>query len=132
KPRGGKELSTDEEAVKRLKTFIVACGVRKQWVREFKNMPTAKQQIAHLRSILNDLGMNSRPSMEQARAIKIRRELAQEIEDVTEFDAAVNAPRRSRAAAPRHSLAEPDGAADAKSEDEESPPEPRRAKTAVV
>ncbi|KAG8719882.1 hypothetical protein FRC08_001806 [Ceratobasidium sp. 394] len=89
-------------------------------------MPTANQQIAHLRSILTDLGMNSRPSMEQARAIKIRRELAQEIEDVKEFDAAVNAPRRSRAAAPRHSLAEHDGAADAKSEGEGSSPEPRR------
>lgn len=45
-----------------------------------------------------------------------------------EFDAAVNAPRRGRAAAPRHSLAEPGGAADAKSEDEdeEEDPAPRR------
>jgi hypothetical protein len=40
-------------------------------------------------------------------------------EDVKEFDAAVNAPKRGRAAAPRHSLAEPGGAADAKSEEEE-------------
>lgn len=42
-------------------------------------MPTASQQINHLRHILTGLGMNSRPSLEQARAIKVRRELAQEI-----------------------------------------------------
>jgi hypothetical protein len=40
-------------------------------------------------------------------------------EDVKEYDAAVNGPKRGRAAAPRHSLAEPGGAADAKSDEEE-------------
>ncbi|CCO28430.1 hypothetical protein BN14_02425 [Rhizoctonia solani AG-1 IB] len=115
----GKELSQDDEAIKRLKSFIVACGVRKVWSKEFKDKPNPSQQIAHLKNILTDLGMGSRPSMEQARAIKIRRELAQELEDVKEFDAVVNAPRKGRAAAPRHSLAEPGGAADAKSEEEE-------------
>jgi hypothetical protein len=42
-------------------------------------MPNPSQQIAHLRKILTDLGMGSRPSLEQARAIKVRRELAQEL-----------------------------------------------------
>jgi hypothetical protein len=49
------------------------------WGKEFKDMDTANQQIAHLRRILTDLGMSSRPSLEQARAIKVRRELAQEM-----------------------------------------------------
>ncbi|KAB5594952.1 hypothetical protein CTheo_1585 [Ceratobasidium theobromae] len=125
-PTSKQPKNKDEEAVKRLKSFVVACGVRKIWSKEFKDLPTPSQQIAHLRNMLTELGMGSRPSLEQARAIKVRRELAQELEDVKEFDAAVNAPRKSRAAAPRHSLAE-SGAANVQSDEGEQPSaSPRR------
>lgn len=58
---------------------MVACGVRKIWSRELKDMDTPSKQISHIRSILADLGMKGRFSMEQAKAIKAKRELAQEM-----------------------------------------------------
>lgn len=52
--------------------------MRKQWARELDGL-NAKAQIAHIRKILNDLGMVGRMSMEQAREIRAQRELAQEL-----------------------------------------------------
>ncbi|OBZ73696.1 hypothetical protein A0H81_06256 [Grifola frondosa] len=40
-----KELSKDEETLKRLKSLVVACGVRKVWAKEFKNLETPSEQI---------------------------------------------------------------------------------------
>jgi hypothetical protein len=56
----------------------VACGVRKQWTRELNGLSTSAQ-IAHIRKTLNDLGMVGRMSLEQAREIRAKRELAQEL-----------------------------------------------------
>ena len=56
----------------------MACGVRKQWTRELNGLSTSAQ-IAHIRKILNDLGMEGRMSLEQARDIRAQRELAQEL-----------------------------------------------------
>ena len=58
---------------------MVACGVRKVWARELKDMDTPSKQISHIRGILADLGMKGRFSMEQAKAIRAKRELAQEM-----------------------------------------------------
>ncbi|KAI0281149.1 hypothetical protein BGY98DRAFT_1095093 [Russula aff. rugulosa BPL654] len=81
-------LSKDEETIKRLKSLVVACGVRKQWARELDGLnPNA--QIAQIRKILNDLGMVGRLSMEQAREIRAQRELAQELDDVQKFERAI-------------------------------------------
>ncbi|EJD48061.1 hypothetical protein AURDEDRAFT_136462 [Auricularia subglabra TFB-10046 SS5] len=80
------ELDKNEEEIKRLKSFVVACGVRKQWAREFKGMDKPSQQIAHLRKMLADLGMTGRLSLEKAKGIRAQRELQQEIQDVVEFD----------------------------------------------
>lgn len=52
--------------------------MRKQWTRELDGLNTGAQ-IAHIRKILNDLGMVGRLSMEQAREIRAQRELAQEL-----------------------------------------------------
>ncbi|KAI0287352.1 hypothetical protein BC826DRAFT_55583 [Russula brevipes] len=71
-------LSRDEETIKRLKSLVVACGVRKQWARELDGLNTSAQ-ITHIRKILSDLGMVGRLSMEQARDIRAQRELAQEL-----------------------------------------------------
>lgn len=61
------------------KSLIVACGVRKVWSKELKDMEKPSAQISHLRKLLSDLGMKGRFSMEQAKAIKERRELAKEL-----------------------------------------------------
>jgi len=81
-------LSKDEETIKRLKSLVVACGMRKQWTRELDGL-NVNAQIAHIRKILSDLGMVGRPSMEQAREIRAQRELAQELDDVQQFERAI-------------------------------------------
>jgi len=81
-------LSKDEETIKRMKTLVVACGVRKQWTRELDGL-NANAQIAQIRKILSDLGMVGRLSMEQAREIRAQRELAQELDDVQNFERAI-------------------------------------------
>ncbi|KAI0664497.1 hypothetical protein C8Q70DRAFT_948539 [Cubamyces menziesii] len=80
-----KELSKDEETIKRLKSLVVACGVRKVWSKEFKGLDEPSDQIRRLRQILTNLGMSGRMSMEQAKAIKAKREFEKELEDVQEF-----------------------------------------------
>ena len=52
--------------------------MRKVWSKEFKDLDSS-QQIKRLREILADLGMTGRLSLEQAKAIKEKRELAQEL-----------------------------------------------------
>jgi len=62
-----------------IQSLVVACGVRKVWAKELKDCETTSQQISHLRRMLMELGMKSRFSMEQAKAIRKERELAKEI-----------------------------------------------------
>jgi hypothetical protein len=59
--------------------LVFACGVRKVWARELKDLDTPSRQISHIRGVLSELGMKGRFSMEQAKAIKAKRELAQEM-----------------------------------------------------
>jgi hypothetical protein len=55
-------------------------------VKEFKGMEDRpSQQIKRLREILTELGMSGRMSLEQAKSIRAKRELAQELEDVASF-----------------------------------------------
>ncbi|KAF9511251.1 hypothetical protein BS47DRAFT_1395255 [Hydnum rufescens UP504] len=91
-------LTKNEEIIKKYKALVVACGVRKQWSKEFAGLDTEMQQISHLRCILSDLGMSGRMSMEQAKAIRQKRELKAEIEDVVRFERAkgVGGSRASR------------------------------------
>ncbi|PAV20071.1 hypothetical protein PNOK_0500500 [Pyrrhoderma noxium] len=79
------ELSPQEEQIKKLKSLVVACGVRKVWSKELKGCDTPSSQIAHLRKLLADLGMTGRYSLSQAEAIRAKRELAKEMEEVKEF-----------------------------------------------
>jgi len=113
-------LSKDEETIKRLKSLVVACGMRKVWSKVFQGLDSSQQQIKKLKEILSDLGMTGRMSLEQAKAIKEKRELAQELADVTEFAATMEA--RGGSSAESKSV-EPDMAAikekDGPSEDEE-------------
>ncbi|KAF5351374.1 hypothetical protein D9758_008031 [Tetrapyrgos nigripes] len=80
KPSNKKELSKDEETIKRLKGFINACGVRKPWSKLFDGIEDQpSKQIKMLRKILEDLGIEGRPSMEKAKAIKAKKELENEL-----------------------------------------------------
>ena len=53
--------------------------MRKVWAKEFKNIDSKSEQIRHLKRMLSDLGMSGRMSMEQAKAIKEKREFEQEL-----------------------------------------------------
>ncbi|KZS94335.1 hypothetical protein SISNIDRAFT_38041 [Sistotremastrum niveocremeum HHB9708] len=92
KPKGAKSakskepLDKDEEQLKKLKSFVLACGVRKVWAKEFKDIRSTRQQIAHVKRILADLGMNGRLSLNQAKQIKEQRELMKDLEAVQEYD----------------------------------------------
>lgn len=57
----------------------MACGVRRVWAKEFKDLERHSDQIKRLKQILADLGMTGRMSLEQAKAIREKRELAQEL-----------------------------------------------------
>jgi len=89
KKKTAEPLSNDEETIKRLKSLVVACGVRKVWSKVFEGMDKPSQQIKKLKEMLSDLGMKGRHSMEQAKAIREKRELAQELEDVQMFEKSV-------------------------------------------
>ena len=81
-----KELSADEEEIKRLQGWLVKCGLRKMWHRELANCSTDKAKIKHLKGMLEDAGMTGRYSNEKAQKIKDQRELAAELEAVKEYD----------------------------------------------
>jgi len=83
-----KDLSPDEEEIKRLQSWLVKCGIRKLWHRELADdkFPTSKSKIAHLKSMLTDAGMTGRFSAEKAKSIKEARELEAELEAAREFE----------------------------------------------
>ncbi|WPH04006.1 Hypothetical protein R9X50_00689000 [Acrodontium crateriforme] len=81
-----KEVSPDEEEIKRLQSHLLKCGIRKLWHRELAHCSSDKDKIRHLRKMLEDAGMTGRFSAEKARAIKEARELAAEIESAKEFE----------------------------------------------
>ncbi|KAJ7134502.1 hypothetical protein C8R44DRAFT_427027 [Mycena epipterygia] len=112
------ELSKDEETIKRLKSLVLACGVRRIWAKVFKDVDSPSQQIRMLKQILSDLGMSGRMSLEQAKAIKEKRELAQELEDVQAFAASAT---RSKAVKPSE-----EGEEDEDESEEEELPQKRK------
>ncbi|KAK9480041.1 hypothetical protein V1514DRAFT_326263 [Lipomyces japonicus] len=78
KTSGQPGKSTDDE-ITRLKSWIVKCGVRKQWSRELEPFKTAKEQVGHLKKVLSQLGMTPRYSLEKAKQIREQREFRQEV-----------------------------------------------------
>ncbi|KAI6790884.1 hypothetical protein KC332_g17193 [Hortaea werneckii] len=84
--KGGKDLTADEEEIKRLQGQLLKCGIRKVWGKELKRFDTDKAKIKHLKSMLEDVGMTGRFSAEKAKQIKEQRELAAELESAKEFN----------------------------------------------
>ncbi|KAM6497312.1 hypothetical protein JOM56_007785 [Amanita muscaria] len=121
KKKSTEPVNKDEETIKRLKSLVTACGVRKVWSRIFEGMDKPSQKIRKLKEILSDLGMKSRLSMEQAKAIRAKRELAQELEDVQTFERSV-----ARKGENKRSTTKDDSEDEDEDEDEE--PKPKRRK----
>ena len=82
--RSSPGLPPEDAEIKRLQGYLVQCGIRKLWGKELKPYESPKAKIKHLRQMLEDAGMKGRFSMEKAREIKERRELAADIEAVQE------------------------------------------------
>ncbi|KAK9448599.1 transcriptional regulator [Limtongia smithiae] len=72
----------NEQKIATLQSWIVKCGVRKQWKRELAPFNTPKEKIAHLQQMLADLGMTPRYSLEKAKRIRMEREFADEVADL--------------------------------------------------
>ncbi|KAG6878779.1 hypothetical protein C0993_008078 [Termitomyces sp. T159_Od127] len=122
------EISDKHNAtIKKLKSLVHACGVRKPWVKVFKDIPKPTQQIKKLREILTELGMTGRMSMEQAKRIRAEREIAQELADVKSFEQSMLKSSRGRVteAVLRPSLKHAD-LEDEDSEEEDGPKHRRR------
>ncbi|KAK9248465.1 hypothetical protein V1506DRAFT_529022 [Lipomyces tetrasporus] len=68
-----------EQKIATLKSWVVKCGVRKQWTRELAPFNTKQDKIAHLQRILQGLGMAPRYSLEKAKKIRERREMEAEV-----------------------------------------------------
>lgn len=78
------EADPNAEEIKKLQGWLVKCGIRKVWGKELKPYETQKAKIAHLKSMLAEVGMTGRFSNEKAAQIKEARELAADIEAVQE------------------------------------------------
>ncbi|KXJ90122.1 hypothetical protein Micbo1qcDRAFT_196312 [Microdochium bolleyi] len=106
-----KQLSADEEEIKKLQGQLVKCGIRKIWGIELKQYgDDGKAKIRHLRRMLTDAGMTGRFSEARAKEIKEQRELMADLEAVNDMNAlwgsAGAGGRASRSRAPKKSLKE--------------------------
>lgn len=84
KAKQEKEVDPQDAEIKRLQGWLVKCGIRKVWGKELKPYTTPRDKINHLKAMLKDAGMDGRYSVEKARQIKERRELAADLEAVQE------------------------------------------------
>lgn len=77
-------LDSEEEELKKLKAFVVACGERKIWSKEFakRDLTTVKAQQRWLRDLLHELGMPSRMSLQAAKEIGAKRALDKEAREL--------------------------------------------------
>ncbi|KAK3109836.1 hypothetical protein LTR53_016485 [Teratosphaeriaceae sp. CCFEE 6253] len=85
-PKPAKELTPDDEEIKRLQGWLVKCGIRKVWGKELKPFDKPKQKIKHLKALLEEAGMTGRYSNDKAQQIKEARELAADIEATKDFN----------------------------------------------
>lgn len=76
------KLDPEQEQLKSLKAWLLKCGIRRIWARELAKFETSREQIAHLKGILTDIGMTGRYSADKAKKIKAKRELKAELEAI--------------------------------------------------
>ncbi|CAO3681058.1 unnamed protein product [Umbelopsis vinacea] len=105
-PKTSEEASKSDETIKRLKNYIHKCGVRKIWSKELADCETTSSQIARLKSILHDLGVQGRPTLEKCEAVKSERELKAEIESLSTENILPSNKRSTRSELPSEYTAE--------------------------
>lgn len=107
-----KDLSPDDEEIKRLQSWLLKCGIRKLWHRELAPFSTPKAKIAHLKGMLTDAGMTGRFSAEKAKSIKEARELKEELDAAKDFEEKFGTGGRGRRAKKNVNLKEDQGSGD--------------------
>lgn len=118
-PAEKKEPSAHEKDIKVLKEQLKKCGVTKVWQFEFKKVEadTDLKKINHLKKWLKDVGIEGRFSEAKAEEIKVKRELAADLESIGAV--AVEEPRKRRSAAQAEQKLRPVVSDDDEDEDEE-------------
>ncbi|KAF2735423.1 hypothetical protein EJ04DRAFT_491804 [Polyplosphaeria fusca] len=85
KPKAAsKDDDPNQAEIKRLQSWLVKCGIRKVWGKELSHCETSKEKIRHLKTLLNDAGMDGKFSNEKAARIKEQREFAADLEAIQE------------------------------------------------
>ncbi|XP_050808314.1 HIRA-interacting protein 3 isoform X3 [Gopherus flavomarginatus] len=93
---GGAGPAEEHPAVRRLKRYILACGVRRNYQKLLAGCRSVKQRVGVLRRELEAIGLQGNPSLERCRALRLRREEAAEVAalDVGNIIASDGRPRR--------------------------------------
>ncbi|XP_065447038.1 LOW QUALITY PROTEIN: HIRA-interacting protein 3 [Chrysemys picta bellii] len=93
---GGAGPAEEHPAVRRLKRYILACGVRRNYRKLLAGCRSVKQRVGVLRRELEAIGLQGNPSLERCRALRLRREEAAEVAalDVGNIIASDGRPRR--------------------------------------
>ncbi|KAJ2002837.1 hypothetical protein H4R26_003394 [Coemansia thaxteri] len=78
---GGKVSKANESTISNLKQYVVKCGLRKVWSKELAGLDGA-QQIQHLKALLEELGMEGRPTLDKCKQIKAKRDLQAELDAI--------------------------------------------------
>lgn len=76
-----KSISSKSAQIEKLKSYVFKCGVRKVWKKELEGLSEA-QSISKIQSILRELGIEGKPSLEQCKAIKAKREFEAEMREI--------------------------------------------------
>ncbi|XP_074854510.1 HIRA-interacting protein 3 [Carettochelys insculpta] len=99
KAPGQAGAAREHPSVRRLKRYILACGVRRNYKKLLAGCSSTKQQVQVLRQELEAIGLHGNPSLERCRALRQRREEAAEVAalDVGNIIACEGRPRRHSA-----------------------------------
>ncbi|GAC96510.1 hypothetical protein PHSY_004090 [Pseudozyma hubeiensis SY62] len=126
---GGSEA---EQRLTRLKKLVTECGVRKQWKKLYLEAGVGekdfKAQCNVVQSVLKDLGMTGKGSVEQARKIREERDFADELAALQENEVLGRSTRGARKATGRASMKEADDDDKASDFEEASTKKARRTK----
>ncbi|PWN53404.1 hypothetical protein IE53DRAFT_384102 [Violaceomyces palustris] len=89
-----------EKKLAKLKSLVLACGVRKQWKKLYEKEGIQeddyRMQCKYVDGVLEELGMGSRRTMEQAKKIREKREFEDELAALQGNEIDFSGSRRSR------------------------------------
>ncbi len=77
-PEKSKAKKKTEDQMTKLKSYVFKCGVRRIWKKELDGL-SGKESIAKLHKILEELGVEGRPTLEKCKKVKERREYKEEM-----------------------------------------------------